>query len=95
MNWIDSTAKFVKELLKPKTINEIIAKLDDGKSIRFLDVGDKFVEKDGTISKDIMPDALHLSKKGYEIFAEAFHPLLVELAGLKKAATQPQTSPAP
>ena len=26
MNWIDSTAKFVKELLKPKTINEIIAK---------------------------------------------------------------------
>ena len=26
MTWIDSTAKFVKELLKPKTINEIIAK---------------------------------------------------------------------
>ena len=26
MNWIDSTAKFIKELLKPKTINEIIAK---------------------------------------------------------------------
>jgi hypothetical protein len=26
MNWIDSTAKFLKELFKPKTINEIIAK---------------------------------------------------------------------
>ena len=26
MTWIDSTAKFIKELLKPKTINEIIAK---------------------------------------------------------------------
>ena len=26
MNWIDSTAKFIKELMKPKTINEIIAK---------------------------------------------------------------------
>ena len=25
MNWIDSTAKYVKELFKPKTINEIIA----------------------------------------------------------------------
>jgi hypothetical protein len=25
MSWIDSTAKFVKELLKPKTIAEIIA----------------------------------------------------------------------
>lgn len=25
MNWIDSTAKFVKEIIRPKTINEIIA----------------------------------------------------------------------
>ena len=26
MSWIDSTAKFIKELMKPKTINEVIAK---------------------------------------------------------------------
>jgi hypothetical protein len=26
MNWIDSTAKYIKELFRPKTINEIIAK---------------------------------------------------------------------
>jgi len=26
MNWIDTTAKFIKELCRPKTINEIIAK---------------------------------------------------------------------
>jgi hypothetical protein len=26
MRWIDPTSKFIKELLKPKTINEIIAK---------------------------------------------------------------------
>jgi hypothetical protein len=26
MKWVDSTAKFIKELMKPKTINEIIAK---------------------------------------------------------------------
>jgi hypothetical protein len=25
MNWIDTTAKFIKELCRPKTINEIIA----------------------------------------------------------------------
>ena len=25
MNWIDSTAKYIKEIFKPKTINEIIA----------------------------------------------------------------------
>jgi len=26
MNWVDTTAKYIKELFKPKTINEIIAK---------------------------------------------------------------------
>jgi len=26
MNWVDSTAQYVKELFKPKTIHEIIAK---------------------------------------------------------------------
>ena len=25
MNWVDTTAKFIKELFRPKTINEIIA----------------------------------------------------------------------
>jgi hypothetical protein len=25
MNWVDTTAKFIKELCRPKTINEIIA----------------------------------------------------------------------
>lgn len=25
MNWIDSTAKYIKEIFKPKTINELIA----------------------------------------------------------------------
>jgi lysophospholipase L1-like esterase len=55
-----------------KNINKTIAKLDDeGKTVKYLDIGDKFVEKDGSISKDVMPDFLHLSKKGYEIWAEA------------------------
>ncbi len=63
-----------------KNINKIISKLDDkGKTVKYLDIGDKFLEKDGTLSKDIMPDFLHLSKKGYEIEAEAIKPSLTEL----------------
>jgi len=64
---------------KIKTINDIIAKLDDGKTVRFLDIGPKFLEADGKISKEIMPDYLHLSAKGYGIWADAITPLLSEL----------------
>ena len=60
-------------------INKIIAKLDNGKSIRYLDIGSKFTQPDGSLTKEIMPDFLHLSSKGYEIWAEAITPLLNEM----------------
>jgi lysophospholipase L1-like esterase len=69
---------------KIQKANETIAKLDDGKMVRYLDIGPKFVDKDGVISKEVMPDFLHLSKKGYEIWAESTQPLLAELMELKK-----------
>ena len=31
----------------------------------YLDIGPKFLEADGTLSKDIMPDLLHLNEKSY------------------------------
>jgi lysophospholipase L1-like esterase len=61
-------------------INEIISKLDDGKTVRYLDLKDTFMQ-DGTISKEIMPDYLHLSPKGYAMWAEAMDPLLTEMMG--------------
>ena len=64
---------------KIKDINERIAKLDDGKMVRYLDIGEKFLEKDGSLSKEIMPDYLHLSPKGYEIWADAIQPSLDEM----------------
>jgi lysophospholipase L1-like esterase len=61
---------------KIKDVNQRIAKLDDGKNVKYLDIGDKFLESDGSLSKDIMPDYLHLSKKGYQIWADAIGPTL-------------------
>lgn len=52
-------------------VNEIIKRLADGKTVIWMDIGDRFVDTDGTISKEIMWDALHLTSKGYEIWAEA------------------------
>lgn len=55
---------------KIKQINEIIAKLDDGKAVFYKDIGGKFLDADGGLPKAIMPDYLHLSPKGYEIWAD-------------------------
>jgi lysophospholipase L1-like esterase len=56
---------------KIKDVNKIIAKLDDGKKVHYRDIGEKFLEKDGSLSKEIMSDFLHLSPMGYEIWAKA------------------------
>jgi beta-glucosidase len=64
---------------KLKEVNERIAKLDDGKHVHYLDIGPKFLEPDGSLSKEIMPDYLHLSPKGYAIWAEAVAPEVQKL----------------
>ena len=63
--------------------NEIIAKLADNKNVFYLDIGPKFLEADGTLSKDIMPDLLHPNEKGYAIWAEAIEPTVAKLLGEK------------
>ena len=64
---------------KIKQINAIICKLADGKHVFFLDIGKKFVPGEGPIDKEIMPDFLHLTAKGYQIWADAIGPKLAEL----------------
>ena len=62
-----------------KAVNETIAKLDDGKTVKFLDIGDKFLAADGTLPADVMPDALHPNDKGYQIWADAIGPTMDEM----------------
>ncbi|MEM7383546.1 MAG: platelet-activating factor acetylhydrolase IB subunit [Verrucomicrobiota bacterium] len=62
-------------------INQILAKLHDGDKVHYLDIGPHFITEDGLIPKDIMPDFLHLTEKGYRLWAEAIEPKLVELLG--------------
>ena len=59
--------------------NEIVSKLADGEQVHYLDIGEKFLQDDGTLSKEIMPDLLHLSEKGYRIWAEAIEPKVTKL----------------
>lgn len=39
-------------------------------------IGDQFMGADGSISKELMPDFLHLTPKGYAMWAEALVPVL-------------------
>lgn len=59
----------------------LASKIADGRIIHYLDFGDKFLQPDKTLTKDIMPDYLHLTSKGYRIWAEAIEPKLAELMG--------------
>lgn len=63
--------------------NKIIAKLADGKMVLYEDIGAKFLEKDGTLSRTIMPDLLHPNAKGYEIWAKAVEPTVAKIMGPK------------
>jgi lysophospholipase L1-like esterase len=62
-------------------VNTAIAKLDDGRMVKYLDINPKFLEADGTLPRSIMPDLLHPNEKGYQIWAEAMEPTL---AGMLK-----------
>ncbi|MFT5094612.1 MAG: lysophospholipase L1-like esterase [Porticoccaceae bacterium] len=64
--------------------NAIFAKLDDGKQVFYLDIGKKFLEEDGTLTREIMPDLLHLSEQGYTIWAESIEEKVASLLGEKK-----------
>lgn len=60
-------------------INVNIAKLADNKTVFVQDISSSFLNADGTIRLDIMPDKLHPNTKGYELWAEAMKPKLKEM----------------
>jgi lysophospholipase L1-like esterase len=60
-------------------INQALARLADGKNISFLDIGSQLIENDGSITVDMMKDALHPGEAGYKIWAGAMEPKLKEL----------------
>ncbi len=60
--------------------NQIISKFAGG-NVHYMDIGAKFIEPDGTISKEVMKDSLHLISKGFDIWADAIQEKVKELTG--------------
>ena len=59
--------------------NTKLAALADHKQVFFLDVGDKLIEPDGSISPAVMPDKLHVAGPGYTRWMKAMGPTLGKL----------------
>jgi len=62
-------------------INHRIARFADGNQTRFLNINDKLAGSDGQLCEGVTVDGLHLSIKGYQIWADALKPMLTELLG--------------
>ncbi|MFO0775269.1 MAG: platelet-activating factor acetylhydrolase IB subunit [Nitrospiraceae bacterium] len=60
-------------------VNALLSRTPDNAHRRFIDLRGRFLEQDGRISTDIMPDLLHLSEKGYRRWAEGLEPILTPL----------------
>jgi lysophospholipase L1-like esterase len=52
-------------------INAIIANLADGETVFYKDIGKQFLGREGGLSGAVMPDYLHLSPEGYDIWGKA------------------------
>jgi lysophospholipase L1-like esterase len=60
-----------------RRINTALAGLDDGgKSVRILDIGSHFLDINGDLPPTLVPDGIHPTADGYQIWANAMQPAL-------------------
>jgi lysophospholipase L1-like esterase len=64
-------------------INTGLAKIADGRGIRYLNINDKLAGPDGKLYEGVLNerDKLHPTLRGYQLWADALRPLLTELLG--------------
>jgi lysophospholipase L1-like esterase len=60
-------------------INQIIKTYVDDKTVHWLDIGHVFLNEDGTLKKDLMPDTLHPNEAGYRVWADAMEPTIKKM----------------
>jgi len=82
-------------------INQALPAIAKAKGAEFLDINRFFLEADGALPRNIMPDLLHPNRAGYSLWAQALAPVLARHFGGEKAPAPriiplwPQGVPAP
>lgn len=62
-------------------INRILKTYADGETVYWLDIGQTFLDDQGNMKRDILPDALHPNEDGYRAWARAMEPTIKKLMG--------------
>jgi lysophospholipase L1-like esterase len=64
-------------------VNANLARLADGKKVRYLNVNDKLADAEGKLFEGMMNarDKLHPALPGYQVWADALKPIFTELLG--------------
>lgn len=62
-------------------LNKYIEEIADDKTVRYLNINDKLADAEGKLLEGMTVDRLHLSLKGYQVWADALKPILTELLG--------------
>jgi lysophospholipase L1-like esterase len=64
-------------------VNANLAKMSDGRSVRYLNINDKLADSSGKLYDGMMSDRdkLHPQIKAYQIWADALKPILMEVLG--------------
>lgn len=62
-------------------LNDRIRVFSDNQQVFFLDLSRLFLDGQGRLSQDLMPDSLHLSERGYQVWAEGMEDVMRKLLG--------------
>jgi lysophospholipase L1-like esterase len=59
------------------SVNALLAKLDDGKMVKYIYFGDQFLKPDGTLNKEWFTDGTHPEKpEAFKVWADALQPVV-------------------
>lgn len=65
-------------------VNALLPALADGQRVVLLDINRAFLDGDGRLSREVMPDLLHPQEKGYAIWAQAMQLTLARLMAMPR-----------
>jgi cephalosporin-C deacetylase len=74
-------------------VNKLIARLDDGSMVQYLDIGSGFLGSNGGVRRDLMPDGLHPNAAGYRLWGEAVEPAMAKVLGSRPKQSKEKPQP--
>ena len=57
-------------------VNKIISGFANNTNVTYIDNSSQFLNSNGSIINELMPDNIHLSKKGYQVLSESLTPYI-------------------